>query len=122
MDVIAADSTSGPILVVLVAMAAVGAAGAPLVAGFRERRAREAIAGGVLGVVSVCWLLLAFMTEAFCDGTCGRDATALYVAGGVGLVACLLFAATLVRRVSPAVTWSLLVAGAVALGIGLTRW
>ena len=122
MGVIALDSSGGPLLVVLVALIGTGAAATPIVTSVRERRPLEAIAGGALGLMSLCWLTLAFMTEAFCDGTCGRDATTLYVAGSVGLVAGLLFAATIAWGTPKAVTWSLLLVGAAALGVGLARW
>lgn len=122
MHTAASNLTISQLLVVLTAVVAAGAAAAPVVSGARVRRPLEAIAGGLLGFISLCWLGVAFMTEAFCDGTCGRSSETLYVSSSAGLSACLVLAGALFLRAPVAITCSAFVAGIVALWAGAARW
>jgi hypothetical protein len=122
MPVAALESTVGPLLIVLCAAVAATAAGAPVVEGASARRPVLALTGGLLGLLSLGALALAFAVEAFCDGTCGRSASTLYLSAAGGLVACLGLAAAIHWRAPLLVVCLAILAGLVALGLGVATW
>lgn len=122
MHAAASNLTISQVLVMLTAVGSIAVAAAPVVTGAQARRPMAATAGGVLGLLSVVWLLVAFLTDGSCDGTCGRSAATLYVSGIAGLACCAALAAALARRAPQIVRVSAIVAGAVALGVGAARW